>query len=230
MFLVLALGSALVCPGTVASSERPKLVVYLHAAVKPRALESALGARLPAVEVVAYGRHRDFERALGQEPDGALALMPVLSAHSLEPHLRGVRGGATDEKYVLLSIATQFDKSRVPSSTLGVVELLGRERTARLVTARFGLPPPRELKYVVKTEDLLALLQFKSADAVLLAEFDADRLIERSKLDLRKTALSGRLGLVSVSFPTARGKRLIQAGIVGLDAETNQKMGVDSWR
>jgi hypothetical protein len=158
-----------------------------------------------------------------------MALTPVLTAHSLEPHLHGVRGGAMDEPYVLLSIGAQFDKTRVPASTLGVVDLLGRERTARFVT-RFGIGTPRELKYVVKTEDLLALLQFDSADAVLLSEQDADRLRDLSKLDLKKSPLPGRIGLASVAFPTAAGKNLIRPGILALDAESNRKLGVDAWR
>jgi hypothetical protein len=134
------------------------------------------------------------------------------------------------EAYVLLSIGATLEKERFQSLVVGAVDLLGRERTAKLVANLLGVGSPPEIKYVIKSEDLLPLLQFGSAGAVLLSEQEAAHIKSLSKLDLRVTPLSGRLGLPAVSFRSDAGRRLVRPSIEALDMEMRRKLGVDAWR
>jgi hypothetical protein len=222
--------AGLLLSGLAFSQQRPRLIVYLHSSIKSRALETALATRMPSVEVVVYGRYRDFARELAKQPDAAMALAPVLAEHGLSLDLRGVRGGQDTESYVLLSIGSTLDKSQFSKLTVGAVDLLGRERTARFVAELLNVSTPPEIKYVIKSDDLLPLLQFQSANAVILSEDEAKRITALSKLDLRVTPLGARVGLAAVSFRTDAGRRLIKPGIQNLDADANRKIGVDAWR
>jgi hypothetical protein len=229
-FVGMALVAALFVAISAFSQDRPRLIVYLQTQVKSRALEALLARQMPDVDVVVCARYRDFTHELGRTPDAALALTPVLSSHRLALDLKGRRGDQETETYVLLSIGAPIDKARYASIVVGAVDLLGREKTADFVAVLLGVESTQEIKYVIKSEDLLPLLQFQSADAVLLAEQDALRLKSLSKLDLRVTPLATRVGLPAVAFRSDVGRKVIGPLILALDAETNGKLGVDAWR
>jgi hypothetical protein len=227
---LLALFALLLVAVPASSQLRPKLVAYLQVSVKSRALESALAKQMPSVDVVVCSRYRDFEREIAQAPDAVLTLQPVLQAHGLAVDLRGTRAGSDSEPYVLLSIGGTHDKSRFAKLSIGAVDLLGRERTAEFVASLLGLKTAPPIKYVIKSEDLLPLLQFNSAEAVLLSEPEAMRIKSLSKLDLRITPLPTRVGLAAVSFRTDVGRRLIRRSVETLDLETRRRLGVEAWQ
>jgi hypothetical protein len=212
------------------AEDRPRLVVYLHTTIRARALESALQHELPAVDVLVVSRHRDFARALAQHPDAALALQPVLRDRGWSSELSGTRDGQDTEPYVLLSIGSGVDAARSAQLVLGAVDLMGRERTGVFVAGLLDSAVVPSIKYVIKTEDLLPLLQFRSVDAVVLSDYEAKRIKRISKLDLRITPLSKRVGLAAVVFTTARGRSVIKPGIVALTPDTLSKLGVEAWR
>src|ERR1044071_9155024 len=81
-------------------TRRPRLVVYLQSSVKPHALQNALTDKLPGVDVIVLGRHRDFRRELESGPDAVLAVGSVLGFHSLRVDLQGMRADQDTERYV----------------------------------------------------------------------------------------------------------------------------------
>jgi hypothetical protein len=212
------------------AQDRPRLVVYLHMNIRARALEGALQHELPGVDVMVVSRHRDFTRELAQHPDAALAVQSVLRDQGWTSELTGLRAGQDTEPYVLLSIGAGVDVAHPAALVIGAVDLLGRERTGAFVSGLLGSSAPVSVKYVVKTEDLLALLQFQSVGAVMLSELEATRMKRISKLDLRTTPLGPRVGLPAVVFTTDRGRSVIKPGVRALTAETLAKLGVDGWR
>lgn len=205
-------------------------MVYLQTDIRSRALESALESRMPSVDVIVVGRYRDFARGLTERPDAAIALEPVLKAQGLDYQLRGTRAGQDTENYVLLSSGSTIDKQQRAKLVLGTVDLLGRERMGPFVQALLGVDAIPDIKYVLKSEDLLSLLQFRSVDAVLLSEEEANRIKAVSKLQLFTTPLETRVGLAAATFETDAGRRLIRPIIVGLDLESKRRLGVDAWR
>jgi hypothetical protein len=213
-----------------ASDDRPRLIVYLHTSIRARALESALEAEMPGIDVVVVGRYRDFERELADAPDAAMAVQPVLEARQLTRALLGLRAGEDTEPYVLMSSGAAVDLASLSGLTIGAVDLLSRQRTAEFVARLLNLQQSPQLAYVIKTDDLLSLLQFESAKAVLLSEAEATRLRGMSKLDLRVTPLPTRVGLVAVTFLSERGRNVVRPSILALSLETRRKLGVDAWR
>lgn len=215
---------------SVGAETRPTLYVFLHTDVKSTVLEKTLQGSLPDLVVTVFGRFRDFEQALSAHPpDAVLALQPLLEARKLSATLRGIGQGRDVEPYVLMSVGNPLAGS-LAGRTIGVVDLLGRTDTQTFVLALLKAPEAR-LKLVTKLEDLLSLLQFAAADAILVPARIVKSFTERSRLSLQVRALPDvAVGRASVAVLTPAARATVVRGIERLDVATNQLMGVESWR
>lgn len=223
-----AAGALLVASALVtrtAQAQGGKLLVFLHVAVKQRALQGELQQALAGVEVTAVGRIGDFERSLKDGADAVLAVPPVLSAFKLSPKLRGVRGGNVEEKYSLVGVGAEPDAGKL--ATVGALDLLGRDGTNSFVKSLLGAQP--RIERVTKVEDLLPLLQMQRADAILMPSRLFSEIKSASKLALVQKELGKLVGLPSVAGVTPAGEQII-ASIGKLPTAVAKTLGVDSWR
>lgn len=202
-----------------------RLLVYLHLAVKQRALQEQLGSGLPGIDVMAVGRIADFDRALESAPDAALTLPVVLDARGYKPGLRGLRLGQPDEVYVLVSEGTAPSAKGITS--VGAVDLLGRTGTTELVHRLLGASP--KVDRVTKVEDLLFLLQLRRVEAIIVPDRLLGNLRSMTRMNLVKTDLSVRMGLPAAVSLTARGEGVL-IGIRNLSKSHAQTLGVDAWK
>lgn len=208
-----------------ASAQEVKLVVFLHLAVKQRALQSALQEALPGVKVVAVGRVGDLERELKDAADAVLAIPPVLANFKLNPKLRGTKGGSVDEKYALVGVDTSPDPSKVAS--VGALDLFGREGTNGFVKGLLGSAP--KVERVSKVEDLLPLLQMQRVECVVLPTRLVAEIKSASKLNLVTKELTKQVGLPAVAVMTPGGDKIV-AAVSKMSAASSKTLGVDSWR
>jgi hypothetical protein len=202
-----------------------KLVVFLHAALKQRALQDLLQAGLPGIGVTAVGRIADFDRALREAPDAVLTLPIVLDAQRLVAKLRGQRQGAADEKYCLVAADRAPEAGRV--GAVGALDLLGREGTTGFVHKLLGAKP--KVDRVIKVEDLLPLLQMQRVQAVLLPARLFSEVQGMSRLKLFQSELAARVGLPAVAA-VGPGAGQIMGGVTRLPQSTSRILGVDEWR
>jgi hypothetical protein len=209
---------------------RPSLYVFLNTDVKSAVLEKALQSKLPDLAVTVFGRFRDFEEALsGRPPDAVLAAQPLLAARGLSPVLRGVSSGRDVDSVVLVSVGPPLEDS-LSNRTIGVVDYLGRKGTQELVASLLQTPDVR-VKLVVRIEDLLSLLQFSAADAVLVPSDFVKSFRERSRLQLNVRAVPGAVvGRVGLAIVTPAVSDIVARQVKALDAGANQMMGIDGWR
>lgn len=208
-----------------ADAANVKLLVFLHVAVKQRALQSALQGALPGIDVIAVGRVGDWERGLKEGTDAVVALPPVLAAYKLLPKLRGQRGGSTEETYALVGVGVTPNPTQV--ATVGALDFLGREGTNDFVKGLLGASP--KVERVSKVEDLLPLLQMQRVDAVLLPARLFAEIRTASKLALVSKELSKSVGLPAGATVTPRGSQVLSA-LAKLSPNTSKTLGVDSWR
>jgi hypothetical protein len=213
-----------------AAQVRPAVYVFLNTDVKSAVLEKALQSKLPDLAVTVFGRFRDFEEALSSRPpDAVLAAQPLLAARGFNPVLRGVSDGADVDSVVLVSVGPPLEGS-LANRTIGVVDYLGRKGTQELVASLLQTPEVR-IKLVVRVEDLLSLLQFSAADAVLVPSDFVKSFKERSRLEFRVRAVPGAvLGRVGLAVATPSVTGLVTRQIKALDGAANQMMGIDGWR
>jgi hypothetical protein len=213
-----------------AAEPRPALYVYVHTDTKSVTLEKTLQERMPLVTVTVFGRFRDFEEAMtSRRPDAVVALQPLLASQSIAVTLQGFRGDHDWEPYVLLAPAAGLE-GPLDSKVIGVVDLLGREGTQQFLT-KLLKTPNLKLKRVTKLEDLLPLLQFSAADAVLVPSAAVKGITERSRLTLGVRELpEARVGLPAVGVLNIKVRDLVMKQIQTLDGETNRVLGIERWR
>jgi hypothetical protein len=209
---------------------RLSLFVYLHTAAKSIVVEDALKERLPGLEVTVFSRFTDLEDALNKRhPDAVLGQQPLLASMKIPVALQGLRDNSEREPYVLLSANADL-AGDLSGHTIGVVDLMGRTGTQEFV-GRLLKTPDLKFKRVTKMEDLLPLLQFFAAEAILVPAAAVEGLKARSRLPLRVRPLPDALvGLPALGLVNpAAGRRLV-GQLQGLDAATNRILGVDRWR
>jgi hypothetical protein len=220
----LVFGAAMLS-GARALASSPKLLVFLHVAIKQRAFQSMLEAALPGIQVMAVGRVGDFERSLKQGQDALLSLPVVLSAQGLTPSLKGYRQGSPDEKYALIAVNAAPDPARLKA--VGALDLLGRDGTTTFVHGLLGARP--KIERVTKVEDLLPLLQMQRVDAVLVPARLVPEIQSTSRLNLVPRELTTKVGLPAVAKTGAQAAAVLR-GIGKLPAATSRSLGVDEWR
>jgi hypothetical protein len=227
--LAVALGSTGV-PRKAPAADRPTLYVFLQTDAKATVFEKALQQGLPGLTVTVFGRFRDFEESFAaRRPDAVLVLQPLLVAKGLTATLRGVNKGEDGERYVLVSAGAPL-AGALSNRVIGAVDVLGRKDTHGFVT---GLLKTADVKtkLVTKLEDLLSLLQFSAADAVLLPAGAVKTFTERSRLSLYVRDLpDARVGRASVAVLSPAAHATVVQQLQSLNRATNDLMGVDGWR
>jgi hypothetical protein len=208
-----------------ARAQSAKLLVFVHTAVKQRALQSQLQGPLPGIEVTAVGRISDFERTLKQGTDAVLALPIVIESFKLSVVLRGHRAGSSQETYSMVAAGTAPDPHQV--AAVGALDLLGREGTNNVVKDLLGRTC--RVERVSKVEDLLPLLQMQRVEAILLPQRLVSQIKAASKLDLVGTELVKKVPLPAAASVTATGAQVISA-LGKMPQNVLKILGVDSWR
>lgn len=202
-----------------------KLLVFLHVAVKQRALQTELEGALPHIAVTAVGRVGDFDRAIKDGQDAVLTLPLVLAAHGLALALRGLRGGSPDEKYALVGADAPPDPARV--AAVGVLDMLGREGMNTFVHGLLGGTP--KVERVTKVEDLLPLLQMQRVQAVLLPARLFPEVKAASRMNLARNDLPAGVGLPALAVVGSGGPEVL-AAVKKMPAAAARTLGVDQWR
>jgi hypothetical protein len=208
-----------------AAAQQGKLLVFLHVAMKQRALQTELESALGGIQVTAVGRIGDFERGLQDGVDAVLSLPVLLAAFKLSPKLKGVRGGSTEEAYSLVGVDAEPVPGKITS--VGALDLLGRDGTSAFVKGLLNASP--RIERVSKVEDLLPLLQMQRADAVLLPSRLFAEIKSASKLALFQKEIGKTVGLPCVASVKPSGDAIASA-ISKMPTSAAKKLGVDSWR
>jgi hypothetical protein len=214
-------------PGETRADGGSTLYVFLPLDVPPRTLEKGLGASLPGVTITVFGRYKDFEKATERDhPDAVMSLRAVIEFRKLVPVLQASAGGKASETYVTMAVG---DIGGLAGKSIGAVDLMGRKETT-IFFARLLAISDLKVTWVTKTEDLLPLLQFQTAQAVLLPKRSAGVLKTKSSLDLRTQGLpSIEVGLPALAL-TGPGGAAIRDGVRKLPKDLNLMIGVDQWQ
>lgn len=229
VLLMMALGLAALAGDAAAQDGRPRIFVFLQLDVKSSALEQSLQKQLPGLAVTVFGRFRDFQDGVAtKSPDAIMAITPLLDLDHTKPALQGMRGGKDWEPYLLVT-ANPTPPSSWGGKTVGVVDLLGRDGTQTFAATAVGNPDVK-VKRVTKIEDLLPLLEFSAADAVLVPSSAVKGFTARTRLALTVRDLpNARVGLPAVAILNEKNRGTILPAIQRLGSETKSLIGIDNW-
>jgi len=206
-----------------------KVYVFAVTSIRPHVLQKMLETALPGMLVTAFGRVGDFSRALEEAPpDAVIAAAPVLTAFNQKVEIQGLKAGSAQEDYLVVS-ESEIAPAQLADKTIGCLDLLGRKGLPAFVAGLLGLPREPAIQRVTKTEDLLQLLQFKRADAILIPERFLGDLQARTKMELKILRLpSAKVLRVGIAF--AGNRQLVESALRALPAAVLEQLGVDHWR
>ncbi|WP_437915243.1 hypothetical protein WME73_07500 [Sorangium sp. So ce302] len=205
------------------------LYVYAVTPLRARALEQKIEESMPGVDVTVFGKLSDFKAALeSAPPDAALSPKPVLASLNRTADIQGVKAGNDAEQYLLVSTRA-LTKEMLSGLRYGIVDLVERKSLPKFVAGLLGVSTAPEVQRVTKIEDLLQLLQFQTADAVLLPERFRSDFESRSKMTFTILSLStAKVGLVAVTFLSER--QTLEGAIRRLPKHVLADLGVDEWK
>ncbi len=175
------------------------LYVFFPSTARPHILQKRLSDINPKLDVIVFGRFADFEGKMNSSPPDAVLSLPEviapLTGYSIR--FRGRKNGEESEPYFLLSIGRGVELGKIGGATSGAVDFLGRKRMKSLINGIFQSDPA--VKTVTKVEDLLPLISFDMANAILVTESQVAYIKSISHLDFVKTPVpnfkSGTIGL-----------------------------------
>ncbi|MGK3990883.1 hypothetical protein WME99_47995 [Sorangium sp. So ce136] len=218
----------LISPPTTAGPQAT-LYVYAVTPLRARALEQKIEESMPGVDVTVFGKLSDFKTALeASPPNAALSPTPVLASLNRAPDLQGVRAGSDVEQYLLVSTRS-LTKDMLASLRYGMVDLVERRALPKFVAGLLGVSATPDVQRVTKVEDLLQLLQFQTADAVLLPERFRSDFESKSKMSFTILSLpTARVGHVAVTFLSDR--QPLENAIRKLPKAVLADLGVDEWK
>ena len=218
-------------PWSVARAEarKPSVYVLLQLDAKLGVVEKTLADHLPGVSVKVFATYRDFDSAATTgNPDALVVIPPLLDARGKKATLQGMRAGKDWEPYVLVSIAKPLEGS-LAGKTIGMVDLLGRDGSQAFV-AQLVKEKDFKVKRVAKVDDLVPLLEFSAAQALLVPAAMVGALAKHTRLALKTRELpEGHVGLPVVAVLNPAAKDAVVKAFNDLDPATKAILGVDAW-
>jgi hypothetical protein len=213
-----------------ADAAHPTVFVLLQLDAKASAVEKTLSDHLPGITVKVFGTFRDFDTAATTgNPDALLVIPPLLDARGKKATLQGTRAGKETEPWVLVSVEKPLE-GPLAGKTIGMVDLLGRDGTQAFI-ARVTKEKDFKVKRVAKVEDLVPLLEFSAAQALLVPSAMLSGFAKHTRLALkpRELAEAGQVGLPAVAVLNPAAKDAVVKAFNGLDAATKAVLGIDAW-
>jgi hypothetical protein len=143
-------------------------------------------------EIIAFGRHRDLAGMVAGAPPDAIISKPEVVAQfgDYSVVMKGLYKSSTEEQYVLLSIDKKVKTDEMtPSLTVGVLDYFGKKETDAFVH-KFLTGKPRTNR-VAKLEDLLPLLSFNMAAAVMVSRREVEYFTSTSNLKFETVLVGG---------------------------------------
>jgi hypothetical protein len=228
LFLVMRTVVAGMLIGAPIFAQQTTLYVFYPSTIRPQTLQKQLSDELPGVSVTVFGRYIDFaEQVKASAPDVILTKPDVIRQFgSYALKISGTRNGSTDEPYILVS---EKKDTQAGAVTIGAVDFLGRHGMDSL--GRTMVSTPARINRVSKIEDLLPLLTFGMADAVLVSVRNADYLARTSNMQLFRREISGeKVGIVALGVKKDSTSEKAVRLIKGLSKETCLLFDIEEWR
>jgi hypothetical protein len=217
-------------PRARADVAHPTVYVLLQLDAKLNLVERTLTDHLPGLTVKVFATYRDFDGAAATgNPDALLVLPAMLDARGKKATLQGTRAGKDWERWVLASVGKPLD-GPLAGKTIGMVDLLGRDGTNAFI-AQLTKDKDFKVKRVAKVEDLVPLLEFSAAQALLVPSAMMAGFAKHTRLTLAPRELpdGGHVGLPAVAVLNPAAKDAVVKAFNGLDAATKAVLGIDAW-
>lgn len=191
-------------------------------------LQSLIQEKCDEINVTVYQRIKDFNRALMKSPPDA-----IISLHSnavlsdFKHQLQGYKSNNQYEQYVLITHKNNKNLRKTKGLKIAAVNFLGTpidDFIKRKLNSDIEVIP------LIKNNDLIPVLIFNQADAVLASKRTYKNQNKHSKVDLNYHEIDIDIKLVSVSISKTNNIKLLTECVNKFDKTINGYMGVDEWK
>ncbi len=208
------------------------LYVFYPSVMSATSVQKELTSACPGIAITVFGRFKDFEDGIMRAAPDAILTKPhvIEQIGGYNIRLNGSRKGESVESYIFLSVNRQIDvSSSLAGKTVGVFDILGRKGMDRFIGK--VLNPLPELQRVSKIEDLLQLLTFNTAEAILIPEGYADYYKKISKLNFVVTPFPDmKTGILALGVKQGKEAALTVKALTALNQQYMSLLEVDKWK
>jgi hypothetical protein len=191
-----------------------------------KGIERSLAQSMHGIEVRAFGTVNELRTAMStQMPDAIFGAPSAIQQAGFTPSMVGTtsaRGG-----YAIASFRPDITRDQLGSITLGTVEESGKKATEQRVNQLIG--GKAKLRRVQKVDDLLPLLQFKMADAIVVRDAQLAQIKSRTKQTLHTISLTGPGETRAVAFTDGGRRSVVERALLDLAPEARAQLGVEKW-
>lgn len=173
-------------------------IYYPSATVRPQVIQKKLMEHATTEEIMVFGRYKDFKALVQQDPPDIIFTIPELLSQfpAYKQYHCGFRNGSCTEEYVIISVGKKIPSDSMSSAIVGTVDFLGKKGMGRLISSLFRKPP--KIKRVIKIEDLIPLLTFNMARAILIPRRHVSYFKETSKMEfIENTHSRIQIGIIA---------------------------------
>lgn len=210
--------------------EAAKVYVFYPSMARPNVVQTSLSSKAGGHEITVFGRLADFTAMMTATPPDVILVPKALADQykGFKVFLKGSRSGSATGDAVLLSTGAAVDPKAAGTMNLGIVGVLERPAMAGYASGIVGGAP--KLKIVTKVEDLLPLLQFKSADAVLVGEDQVDDIKGKSAAQIVATVVPGaKWNFIVAAASNDDAGKAVEPVLKAFGAAEKKLLGVDGW-
>jgi hypothetical protein len=225
-FMVLITGIA-----SAATDSGGTLYIYYPSMTTPSVLQQKITDSFPGAGVMVFGRYQDFIKRTGTDRPAIIITKPQVlqDLPGYSARMSGIRKGSGEEPCVLLSIDNAINLDSISGMTIGAVDFLGRVGTEEFVSGL--LHKPVHVCRVVKTEDLLPLLTFNKARAILTGEGTVADFKKMSQLRLVTTRIPGcSIGIAVCATRSQETPGSREAELRAIAKKTIKPLEIDQWK
>ena len=149
-----------------------KLAIYVPGEMSSRDVQQAFASDpvFKGVKVLAFGSFEDFQLGLVSE-DFNYVLVPgwyLQFFHDVKPIYQLTGGGQATFHFSVISLTPEWDKARLKEGIIGVVNLVGRDKTKSLVNFLLDHQPVKRIKQVSRGSEIYPLLALGNAQYALV--------------------------------------------------------------
>ncbi|MGM0442572.1 MAG: hypothetical protein ACQEQV_00105 [Fibrobacterota bacterium] len=191
----------LVAVMSAASFGGESLYMFYPSPIRSNVVQQMVQGEISDVDVTVFGKYRDFAlKVKADEPEALLC--PTETARTLKSQgystvASAQKDGAEKIEYVLLSIGEAVTPADLTeASVIGVVDIMGRNEMNEYVKGFVGKKV--RVKHVTKIDDLLPLLSFRMAQAVLIPKARVAYFQGKSNQSFAVTTLSEKGAVAQV--------------------------------
>lgn len=214
----------------ISSFSGEKLYVYFPTTIKPMILEKNISDVCPNISVTVFGRYHDFITMVGTDnPDGVLIKTPLikeLSSYTISK--RGVWKNKITDDYVFLS-TQEINPTEIGAGVIGILDFMSKKNMDEFAASFFNTQP--KVKSVTKMEDLLSLLTFNMANAILIPDSYISYFKSKSQLDFKVVLIvNNSAEIIALCIKSGKSSSNLELVVQKFTGSINSSLGVESWK